>query len=41
MAKREFSLAQNHLSPPCDERDMDLIVEAIEKVIDHIDELKE
>jgi perosamine synthetase len=41
MAKREFALFQPHLSPPCDERDMQLMVDAIAKIIDHIDELKE
>lgn len=40
MAEREFALCQAHLSPPCDERDMQLIVDAIQKVMDHIDELK-
>ncbi len=41
MAEREFALFQPHLSPPCDERDMQLTVDAIAKIIDHIDELKE
>jgi len=41
MARREFALFQPHLSPPCDERDMQLVVDAIQKIIDHIDELKE
>lgn len=41
VAQREFALFQPHLSPPCDERDMQLIVEAIEKVVEHIDELRE
>jgi len=41
LAQREFSLAQSDLSPPCDERDMQLIVDAIKKVIDNIVELKE
>ena len=41
MARREFALFQPHLSPPCDERDMQLMVDAIQKVIEHIDELKE
>jgi dTDP-4-amino-4,6-dideoxygalactose transaminase len=38
--EKEFSLFQPHLSPPCDERDMDLILEAIHKVLDHVDDLK-
>ena len=41
MAEREFALSQPHLSPPCDERDMQLIVDAFKKVLDNIDELKE
>jgi len=41
LADREFCLAQQHLSPPCDEADMDLIIEAIRKVVEHIDTLKE
>ena len=40
MAEREFCIVQPYLSPPCDERDMQLIVDAIKKVVDHIDELK-
>ncbi len=39
MADREFALAQWHLSPPCDEEDMQLFVDAIEKVLDNVDEL--
>jgi len=41
MAGREFCLSQPDLSPPCDEKDMQLIVDAITKIIDNIDELKE
>ena len=41
MAEREFSILQPYLSPPNDERDMQLIVDAILKVIDNIDELRE
>jgi dTDP-4-amino-4,6-dideoxygalactose transaminase len=41
MAEREFCIVQPYLSPPCDERDMQLIVDAMKKVVDHIDELKE
>jgi dTDP-4-amino-4,6-dideoxygalactose transaminase len=41
MAEREFCLHQPDLSPPCDERDMQMIVDAIRKVVDHADELKE
>ena len=40
MAEREFALFQPHLSPPCDERDMQRMVDAIKKVVDNIDELK-
>jgi perosamine synthetase len=40
MAEREFCLYQPHLSPPCNENDMDLILKAIRKVVDHIDDLK-
>jgi perosamine synthetase len=38
--QREFGIFQPDLSPPNDERDMDLIVEAVQKVVDRIDELK-
>ncbi len=41
MCEQEFSLAQGHLSPPCDEQDMQLMIDAITKVLDNIDELKE
>ncbi|MDP6114173.1 MAG: DegT/DnrJ/EryC1/StrS family aminotransferase [Planctomycetota bacterium] len=41
MAEREFCLGQQHLSPPCDERDMQLIVDAMKKIVDNIDDLKE
>jgi len=41
MAEREFSIIQSHLSPPCDEEDMQLMVDAVKKVIDSIDELRE
>ena len=41
MAQREFCLGQGDLSPPCDERDMQLIVEAIRKVVDNADRLRE
>ena len=40
MAKREFAVLQPYLSPPCDETDMQLMVDAVKKVIDNIDELK-
>ncbi|MBM3475956.1 MAG: DegT/DnrJ/EryC1/StrS family aminotransferase [Armatimonadetes bacterium] len=39
--QREFGIFQPDLSPPNDERDMDLIVAAVQKVVDHIDELKD
>jgi len=41
MAEREFCLCQADLSPPCDVRDMQLIVDAITKVVDNVDQLKE
>jgi len=41
MAQREFGLMQHHLSPPNDHRDMRRLVDAIRKVVDHVDELKE
>ena len=41
MAQREFALHQRYISSPCDERDMQLIVDAIKKVVDNIDKLKE
>jgi dTDP-4-amino-4,6-dideoxygalactose transaminase len=41
MAQREFCLQQRDLSPPCDERDMQLIVDAINKIMDNLDALKE
>jgi dTDP-4-amino-4,6-dideoxygalactose transaminase len=41
LAEREFGIFQPDLSPPNDERDMQLIVDAITKVVEHIDELKE
>lgn len=41
VAEQEFCLFQPHLSPPCDERDMALIADAIEKVVDNIDQLRE
>jgi len=37
---REFCLQQPDLSPPCDERDMQRIADAIVKVVENIDELK-
>ena len=40
MANREFGIFQPDLSPPNDERDMQLIVDAIAKVVDNIGELK-
>lgn len=40
IAAQEFSLAQWHLSPPCDERDMQLILDAINKVCDNLDALR-
>ena len=40
MTDREFSIVQPYLSPPCDERDMQLFVDAIRKVVDNIDLLK-
>jgi len=40
MAAREFCLLQRDLSPPCDERDMQLIVDAVSKVVDNIHQLK-
>jgi len=41
MAEREFGIFQPDLSPPNDEHDMQLIVDAVQKVVDHIDELRE
>ncbi len=41
LAQREFCLAQGHLSPPCDERDMRLILEAINKVCENLEALKD
>ena len=41
MARREFCIGQPMLSPPNDERDMQRIVDAITKIVDHIDQLKE
>jgi dTDP-4-amino-4,6-dideoxygalactose transaminase len=41
MTDREFCILQRDLSPPCDERDMQLIVEAIAKIVENIDQLKE
>jgi len=41
MAEREFGIFQPDLSPPNDERDMQLIVDAITKVVEHLDELRE
>ncbi len=41
LCEREFSIGQPDLSPPCDERDMARIVEVFEKVIDHLDALRE
>jgi len=40
IAEREFSIVQPYLSPPCDEDDMQLMVDAFEKVIENIDELR-
>jgi len=40
IAEREFAVLQPYLSPPCDEADMQLMVDAVKKVIDNIDELK-
>lgn len=40
LAQQEFCLAQAHLSPPCDERDMRLILAAVEKVCDNLDALR-
>ena len=40
MARREFAFVQSDMSPPCDTRDMQLIVDVIKKVLDNIDELK-
>jgi len=41
IATREFCIGQRELSPPNDEREMQLIVDAITKIVDHIDQLKE
>ncbi len=41
MWKREFAFFQPDLSPPCDERDMQLIVDAVHKVLDNADALKQ
>jgi dTDP-4-amino-4,6-dideoxygalactose transaminase len=40
MTRREFCLAQPDLSPPNDERDMQLIVDVITKVMENLDELR-
>jgi dTDP-4-amino-4,6-dideoxygalactose transaminase len=40
MATREFCIMQRDISPPCDEKDMQLIVDAIKKVVDNIDLLR-
>jgi dTDP-4-amino-4,6-dideoxygalactose transaminase len=40
MAEREFCIMQPYLSPPNDETDMRLIVDAIAKVVEHVDELR-
>jgi dTDP-4-amino-4,6-dideoxygalactose transaminase len=41
MADREFCIMQRDISPPCDERDMQLIVDAISKVVDNMDLLRD
>ena len=41
MADREFCIMQPYLSPPCEESDMQLIVDAVKKVVDNIGLLKE
>jgi dTDP-4-amino-4,6-dideoxygalactose transaminase len=41
MARREFSFQQPQLSPPNDRKDMQLIVDVVQKVLDNLDELKE
>ncbi|MHB9110369.1 MAG: DegT/DnrJ/EryC1/StrS family aminotransferase [Armatimonadota bacterium] len=41
LAELEFSIGQPDLSPPCDSRDMDRIADVFEKVIEHIDELRD
>ena len=40
IAEREFAIGQVQLSPPNDERDMQMFVDAIKKIVDNIDELK-
>jgi len=40
MAEREFCIVQPYLSPPNDERDMQLMVDAIVKIVDNIGELE-
>lgn len=40
MAEREFCIVQPYLSPPCDERDMQLIADAITKVVENIGDLR-
>ncbi len=40
MAEREFCICQPDLSPPCDERDMQRIVDAITKIVENIGQLK-
>ena len=40
MAEREFCIVQPYLSPPCDEQDMQLIVDAMAKVVENIDQLR-
>jgi dTDP-4-amino-4,6-dideoxygalactose transaminase len=41
MARREFAFMQQHLSPPCTEEDMQLLVDAVTKVCENLDALKE
>jgi dTDP-4-amino-4,6-dideoxygalactose transaminase len=40
MAEREFCIMQPYLSPPNDEADMQLLVDAVTKVVEHIDQLR-
>lgn len=41
IAEREFSIVQPYLSPPCDETDMQLMADAMTKVVEHIDDLRD
>ena len=40
MAEREFSIVQPYISPPNDEKDMQLMVDAVTKVVENVDALR-